>query len=112
MGSAGVIVAQATGDRGAGLRRRFVSFEVSSYLMDLQSLRPNHRRRDSSRLTSAAIRTRRRKRLGSRRPEDWKAEPAKLRQRDRDARWTVKFAEDKRAEDGAKRVDVAIPARD
>lgn len=24
-------------------------------------------------------------------PEDWKAKPAKLRQKDRDARWTVKF---------------------
>ena len=43
-------------------------------------------------------------------PEDWKAKPAKLRQKDRDARWTVKFTKAKPAEDGAKRVDIAIPA--
>jgi transposase, IS5 family len=28
-------------------------------------------------------------------PEDWKAKPAKLRQKDRDARWTVKFSKAK-----------------
>src|SRR5262245_2425877 len=28
-------------------------------------------------------------------PEDWKAKPAKLRQKDRDARWTVKFTKAK-----------------
>src|SRR5215469_5069519 len=43
-------------------------------------------------------------------PEDWKAKPAKLRQKDRDARWTVKFTKAKPAEGGAKRVDIAIPA--
>jgi transposase, IS5 family len=43
-------------------------------------------------------------------PEDWKAKPAKLRQKDRDARWTVKFTKAKPAEDGTKRVDIAIPA--
>src|SRR6202171_27397 len=43
-------------------------------------------------------------------PEDWKAKPAKLRQKDRDARWTVKFTKAKPAEDGARRVDIAIPA--
>jgi len=43
-------------------------------------------------------------------PEDWKAKPAKLRQKDGDARWTVKFTKAKPAEDGAKRVDIAIPA--
>jgi IS5 family transposase len=37
-------------------------------------------------------------------PEDWKAKPAKLRQKDRDARWTIKFTKAKPAEDGAKRV--------
>ncbi len=26
-------------------------------------------------------------------PEDWKAKPAKLRYKDRDARWTVKFTD-------------------
>ncbi len=30
-------------------------------------------------------------------PEDWKAKPAKLRQKDRDARWTVKFSKAKSA---------------
>jgi IS5 family transposase len=43
-------------------------------------------------------------------PEEWKAKPAKLRQKDRDARWTVKFTKAKPAEDGTKRVDIAIPA--
>jgi IS5 family transposase len=43
-------------------------------------------------------------------PEDWKRNPAKLRQKDRDARWTVKYSKAKPSEDGAKRVDLAIPA--
>ena len=43
-------------------------------------------------------------------PEDWKRKPAKLRQKDRDARWTVKYSKAKPSEDGAKRVDLAIPA--
>ena len=43
-------------------------------------------------------------------PEGWKAKPAKLRQKDRDARWTVKFTKAKPAEDGTRRVDIAIPA--
>ena len=43
-------------------------------------------------------------------PDDWKANPTKLRQKDRDARWTVKFTKAKPAEDGAKRIDIAIPA--
>jgi transposase, IS5 family len=43
-------------------------------------------------------------------PEDWKAKPAKLRQKDRDARWTVKFTKAKPKEDGsAPPVDLAIP---
>ena len=33
-------------------------------------------------------------------PDDWKDKPAKLRQKDRDARWTVKFSKAKVAEDG------------
>jgi hypothetical protein len=45
----------------------------------------------------------------SRIPVDWKVKPAKLRQEDRDARGTVKFTKAKPAEDGAKRVDLAIP---
>jgi IS5 family transposase len=43
-------------------------------------------------------------------PEDWKAKPAKLRQKDRDARWTVKFTKAKPKEDGsAPPIDLAIP---
>jgi IS5 family transposase len=43
-------------------------------------------------------------------PEDWKAKPAKLRQKDRDARWTVKFTKAKPREGGsAPPVDLAIP---
>ena len=43
-------------------------------------------------------------------PEDWKAKPAKLRQKDRDARWTVKFSKAKERADGTKpAVDIAIP---
>lgn len=44
-------------------------------------------------------------------PEDWKDKPAKLRQKDRDARWTVKFSKAKVAEEGkAQQRDIAIPA--
>lgn len=43
-------------------------------------------------------------------PEDWKARPAKLRQKDRDARWTVKFSKAKERPDGSRPpVDIAIP---
>jgi IS5 family transposase len=43
-------------------------------------------------------------------PEDWKAKPAKLRQKDRDARWTVKFSKAKERADGTKpALDIAIP---
>ena len=44
-------------------------------------------------------------------PQAWKAKPAKLRQKDRDARWTVKFSKAKERPDGTKPpVDIAIPA--
>jgi IS5 family transposase len=43
-------------------------------------------------------------------PEGWAEKPAKLRQKDRDARWTVKFSKAKPREDGAPQVDPAIPA--
>ena len=43
-------------------------------------------------------------------PEDWKAKPAKFRQKDRDARWTVKYTKAKPLEDGRQQVDLAIPA--
>ncbi len=43
-------------------------------------------------------------------PEDWKARPGKLRQKDRDARWTVKFSKAKERPDGTRPpVDIAIP---
>ena len=42
-------------------------------------------------------------------PAAWKDKPAKLAQKDRDARWTVKFAKAKPKQDGSKPVDIAIP---
>ena len=43
-------------------------------------------------------------------PQNWKDKPAKLRQKDRDARWTVKFTKAKPKEDSsAPPVDLAIP---
>jgi IS5 family transposase len=43
-------------------------------------------------------------------PEGWKAKPKKLAQKDRDARWTVKFSKAKERPDGTKpAVDIAIP---
>jgi len=43
-------------------------------------------------------------------PPQWAAKPAKLRQKDRDARWTVKYTKATPSEDGILRVDLAIPA--
>jgi IS5 family transposase len=44
-------------------------------------------------------------------PADWQDKPAKLRQKDRDARWTVKFTKAKTKPDGSTPpVDLAIPA--
>ncbi len=42
-------------------------------------------------------------------PDEWQDNPSKLRQKDRDARWTVKFAKAKPREDGARQIDIAIP---
>ena len=43
-------------------------------------------------------------------PDEWKGKPAKLRHKDRDARWTVKFSKAKPREDGTTPpVDLAIP---
>ena len=43
-------------------------------------------------------------------PPNWKAKPAKLRHKDRDARWTVKFTKAEPREDGSMPpVDLAIP---
>jgi transposase, IS5 family len=43
-------------------------------------------------------------------PEGWAEKPAKLRQKDRDARWTVKLSKAKPREDGTPHVDSAVPA--
>jgi transposase, IS5 family len=43
-------------------------------------------------------------------PAAWADKPAKLAQKDRDARWTVKWSKAKPAEDGSPRVDLAVPA--
>jgi len=43
-------------------------------------------------------------------PKEWKEHPAKLRQKDRDARWTVKYSKAKPREDGKPQVDLAVPA--
>jgi transposase, IS5 family len=40
----------------------------------------------------------------------WPDKPAKARQKDTDARWTVKFSKAKPAADGRPQVDIAIPA--
>ena len=42
-------------------------------------------------------------------PQEWQDRPAKLRQKDRDARWTVKFTRAKPKEDGTRQVDIAVP---
>jgi hypothetical protein len=42
--------------------------------------------------------------------EDWQQKPAKLRQKDRDARWTVKITKAKPREGQIPLVDLAIPA--
>ncbi len=43
-------------------------------------------------------------------PQGWAEKPAKLRQKDRDARWTVKFSKARPREDGAPQIDLAVPA--
>lgn len=43
-------------------------------------------------------------------PEAWKDKPAKLAQKDRDARWTVKWSKAKPSDDGSPRIDLAVPA--
>jgi IS5 family transposase len=42
-------------------------------------------------------------------PQDWQDRPAKLRQKDRDARWTVKVTKAKPKADGTAQVDIAVP---
>jgi transposase, IS5 family len=43
-------------------------------------------------------------------PPEWAKKPANLRQKDRDARWTVKYTRAKPSEEGLPRVDLAVPA--
>src|SRR5262249_49074192 len=42
-------------------------------------------------------------------PAQWANNPAKLRQKDRDARWTVKYTKAKPSEEGRPRVDLGCP---
>jgi hypothetical protein len=43
-------------------------------------------------------------------PDDWKAKPKKLAQKDRDARWTLKRANARPAgDDGKSKIEIAIP---
>lgn len=42
-------------------------------------------------------------------PEDWAANPAKLRQKDRDGRWTLKRGRRKRKPDGTPMMEIATP---
>lgn len=42
-------------------------------------------------------------------PQEWKDTPAKLRQKDRDARWTLVFGKARLREDGTRHADIAIP---
>jgi IS5 family transposase len=43
-------------------------------------------------------------------PQEWQDKPARLRQKDRDARWTVKVTKAKPKADGTAQVDIAVPA--
>jgi IS5 family transposase len=43
-------------------------------------------------------------------PDGWEDQPAKLAQKDRDARWTIKYTKAKPKDDSPQRVDLAIPA--
>lgn len=43
-------------------------------------------------------------------PEDWAAKPAKLRQKDRDGRWTLKRGRRKKRPDGSLMMEIATPA--
>src|SRR3954447_12225337 len=43
-------------------------------------------------------------------PRNWADKPPKLRQKDRDARWTVKYSKAKPSDDGSPRIDLAVPA--
>ena len=47
---------------------------------------------------------------GERAADIWPDKPAKARQKDTDARWTMKFSKAKPAADGKPQIDIAIPA--
>ncbi|MEO0624274.1 MAG: hypothetical protein AAFU49_16160 [Pseudomonadota bacterium] len=42
-------------------------------------------------------------------PEAWAAQPAKLRQKDRDGRWTLKRGRKKKRPDGGQFMQIAVP---
>jgi IS5 family transposase len=42
-------------------------------------------------------------------PQEWKDKPAKLAQKDRDARWTLVFGKARERQDGTRHADIAIP---
>src|SRR5215203_5534288 len=65
-----------------------------------------HHRRPEQRNTDAEKRDIKEGRI----PAGWADKPAKLAQKDRDARWTVKWSKAKPAEDGSPRMDLAVPA--
>ena len=58
---------------------------------------------------SATPMTRKREIKAGRVPKAWRKKPAKLRQKDRDARWTVKFSKAKPGADGKTQRDIAVP---
>src|SRR3954462_9110291 len=64
----------------------------------------------SSRRRSSATQEEKQALRDGRIPEDWKDKPAKLAQKDCDARWTIKYTKAKPKEDGVPQVDLAIPA--
>jgi IS5 family transposase len=64
----------------------------------------------SSRRRSSATHEEKQALRDGRIPEDWKNKPAKLAQKDCDARWTIKYTKAKPKEDGVPQIDLAIPA--
>ena len=71
---------------------------------------PGHGRADHRRLDQRNTEGEKADIRAGRIPEAWRDKPAKLAQKDRDARWTVKWSKAKPAADGSPRVDLAVPA--
>ena len=69
------------------------------------SMPPSSRRRGSATATARSATS-----STAASPEAWKDKPAKLAQKDRDARWTVKFSKGKPDENGASWINLAVPA--